>query len=222
MSAHRTPGRISVHLRWAIALLVAATAQAAPPPRGPSVKIEAKRVIASAATPGSDVAFLSVGLASDGYNSLVVRAQEIVTAKSDGTATLEQPRGVPWRSIWVVVDTRNGQFTITAPDAWGVTSMEETPILRRSKGADVDEILLKRTAPFLYYIHANGNVWAMDAGGALDGVVAARLSDFSPVGPAKDKPKGLAPGGILIVFDYYEMEVLAVKLDGGMLNGGGK
>lgn len=229
-AAHRSSGRICVHSAVAIALLTATAVHAAAA-KGPVVKIEETRVTASSVSPGSDVAFLSVGLATDGYHSLVVRTQTIVSdADRDGAATLEQPDRVPWRSIWIVADVKNGQFTVAGPEGYSPNLLDGIPVLRKSKGADVDEIVVRHPAAFLYYIHANGGVWELtardgdsrDADRAANGVITVRLSDFSPIGPAKDKPKGLSPGGVLIVLDYYEMDVLAVKLDGGMLNGGGK
>jgi hypothetical protein len=194
------------------------------------VDLQKNQVTAAGLTPGADVLVFGYGAATTGYDRMFVEWHELVTDDDhDGAITFTSKRHIPWRSIWVVVDLRNAQFAVGAPDAYQIA----TPNHRRVFSHDAAGLLDQTTsmAPWLsaVYVHPGGGVWLLsatdgqptDADGRRDGLTTVALPSFTALTPAADRPKEFVPGGVLILLDPFHMRLDAVQLDGSVLNNGG-
>lgn len=214
-------------LAFALFLLALSAAQAAPP--GPTVTFEPQRVVAKGITPGSRVMFFAVGLDPQGYESNVVRWAQAVTDDARlGTAALELGRKVPWKSIWVVVDLTNNQYTVASPAGFPARPAPLSPgLLRKSASGDVDRLAVERSFADALYVAPGGGAWTIEArdghdtdgDGAADGTTTVALQRMQPVESAGGKASRITPGGLLFVLDFSRMDVLAIRVNEQLLRG---
>jgi hypothetical protein len=209
-------------------LLVAVCAQAAPPP-DIVVTFGATTVTATGITPGKTALFFGTGRQKDGYFQTLIRyAVSVTDDDHDGAVTLDLGKRVPSMTIWVVVDTTNGQYTMAMP---AVAIADEVPLpahaFRKTHGgSSVDGFAYNHPTLELLYIHPGHGVWTWSAadGRALDqdgpnGVTFISAADGSKVGGTTEGATEFALGGTMVAVDWYKMQYTVVHLDGAILGG---
>jgi hypothetical protein len=196
-----------------------------PDAAAPVVTFEGQTVAVANVTRGAEVVYFAAASVPHGWYSSTLRwAQTVTDEDRDGAVTLDIGRAVPRRSIWVVVDSTNGHFTVAAPDDEPLrrNPLDKKSLRKNAKG----ETMLSLSTPFVdfLYIHPGKGVWTMkardshttDADEQIDGVASAVLANFRPLS-GDAAPKDLSPGGILVAIDLYRLTVAAERLDGQML-----
>lgn len=192
------------------------------------VKIEKRRVVATGVVPGARVVFFSLGLHTDGYDSSVRRWATIVADEDrDGTATLDTSTDVPWQSIWIVVDLRNSQYSVTTPAGYPLRVIEPRSNAFRKRSTAIDAFLSERAFVDALYVSANGRAWAAtamdgyasDADQASDGRVLLATSQMEALDGGSEKPLEFAPAGLFFAIDISRMDVLAMRLNSAVLGG---
>ena len=193
----------------------------------PVVTIDGKRVIASNFSPGSTLVFYAVYIAGDGY-STATRSQTFRVTDDDknGSVEIEVPGKMPFRSVWIAVDERNGEYAVVSPAGYQ-TKAGPPPSLRKH-GSAVDEIGWPGYGSYLLYVHPGKGAWTgqtfdgntSDADGRADYVTSFALAALRPVVAGNsDKPADLTPGGTLFIVDAFSLKTFVAKVDGGLLNG---
>lgn len=212
-----------VALFIAIATVAAA---AAPPENSPAIAFDGQHITVSGVTPGSDVVVFALALDPDGFESTVVRWAEIVsdTART-GSVVFDARRDIPRKSIWTAVDLSNGQYAMAAPPGHPLRKRPwPTKPFHADSAGHIDEF--RADAPFvdMLYVHPGRGAWVhrahdgdtTDADGKPNGLTTLHLSTARSLNALPNGPE-LLPGGVLIVIDFYHLNVAAARLDGALL-----
>jgi len=220
-----------MHWRPLIFIVLLFTTTAAGAAAGPAVTITGGTVTAAGVSAGGDVLFYGLGLDADGYVSGVRRWAETITDDDrDGTVSFRTTPAVPQRSLWVVVDLRNGQYSIAAPAGYPIRAAElGRSFFRRSAGGVLDVFAYRKPYLDLLYVHPGGGAWVIKSADgrpddldALPGLTAIPLTSARRIGTAGERPREFVPGGILVAIDFYTMTIYAGRLEGATLNGAGR
>lgn len=146
--------------------------------------------------------------------------------RHDGTATFDLGKDVPTASVWAAVDSRTGEYAVTA----GATTPRALPLagnaLRKGHSGQADRFAFDHGYLLLLYVHPGLGAWtwyAMDGtptdldGGNGSTVVA--LADGKAVGAAGKNPTAFVPGGILVAIDYVHLQIAVVRVDEALIGG---
>lgn len=208
-------------------VLLAGAAQAAPPEV--TITFGPSSVTAAGITPGKSAAFFASGLIPDGPHQQIVRWRQIVSDDDhDGSVTLPVDGGAPRFTIWAVVDLTNGRYAVASPPEFH-PRVTELPhgAFRRSAGANaVDQFGFDHAVLDLLYVHPGRGAWTWNAvdGRVLDrdasnGITLVAAGDGTPLGDTNGKASEFTAGGVLVAIDWFNLEVLALPLDGAVLGG---
>jgi hypothetical protein len=218
----------SLSLSLLFALGAFHAAHAANESKDPEVSFEQKRVTARSVTKGGRVAFYSVGLAGDGYTSMVKQVTEVLTdTDKDSTVFLDVPDNVPLRSVWVVIDTQSGRYTLAVPPGMELRLDNRPKAFMKSKGNEVDLIASPGVYADVLYMRPNGDISVTsaidgehtDVDGRGDRIVTVDLDQLQPVDPNAGKPAEITAGGVIVVIDRWDMLVYVAKIDGSVIKG---
>jgi hypothetical protein len=213
----------------ALSLLLCALPCLAQAEHGVTLSFGTNSVTAAGITPGKSAVLFASGLAADDAQQRVVRWVRILSDDDrDGRVTLTLAERVPAATIWAAVDLANGQYAVASPNG-SMPRVTKLPpgAFRRSNGSSaVDQFGFDHPVLELLYVHPGLGAWTWTAldGRMLDrdgpnGVTLISVADAKPVGDTAGKPAGFAPGGVLVAVDWYDMEALILRLDGGLLGG---
>jgi hypothetical protein len=191
---------------------------------GPRVTFSKTTVTADGVEKGGSVIFFSMGLDSDGYGGIVRKNVAVRDDDDrDRQVVLTVEPAVAWRSVWVVIDVTNGQFTVASPEGYRIRPSEFRRELKRgSKSNALDEFSTDIGSLDALYFQPGKGAWVghVDDGDAADGDLkqdgktTLRLGEMTPLLTLADRPREFGPGGILVAIDIFSMQVFASKVDG--------
>jgi len=178
------------------------------------VQYGAKSLTVSGASPRGDVAVL--GVIQSNYRGLesIQKPASIERADAAGTVTIQVARP-SFRSVWLVVDLRTGEFVVSSPPGYPLRQMAVPPEAIDRSGRS---LLHARPTVDVYVVRRGLGAWhsrAADVGVQSDpgdGRVGVSVDHLKPVGATPAAPPVLTPGDIVMVFDAPFMEFWATRL----------
>ena len=200
----------------------------------PSLTFETSSVSVEGATPGGEVAWLSVSRRPLQTHQRVEIYRQLATADPSGRAELVVSDPVTPKSVWAAVDLTSGEFVVAA----GATgSLRERAVLSDSLVTDESGAVvalrhdrLRMEALVVRPGTETPSAWAgrVEDGGTLDeGAAYDGLVEFSPrLLPAlhADQPTAqlFLPGDVVILIDPESLELSALRLGEGEAGQGGE
>jgi hypothetical protein len=183
------------------------------------VQYAAKALTVSGASPRGDVAV--IGIIHTNYKGFesIQKPASIERADSGGVVTVTVPRP-SFRSVWLIVDIRTGDFIVSSPPGYKVrrTAVPQDAIDRTGKS-----LLHSFPSADLFIVRKGQGAWhARSAEGSQDPRDArsnASVDHFKPVGASPPAPPVLTPNDIVMVFNASYMEFWATKLTPADLSG---
>ena len=209
----------NILIAMALAAALPATATSA------SIEFEGTKVRISNSAPNAEVAIFGVGLATNGFDSVVYRKQTVATAGHDGQVVFDTGARIPCKTIWIAANTLSGDFTLSAPAPCSVRTIDlDRRTIRKGTSGVVDTITLQSPFVDLLYVVPGRGVYTLAAVDGTNSDSDAKNDGYTSVGLASaklirgvDGPRALQPGATLVLVDSYNMKVAAVKLDAAML-----
>lgn len=210
-------------------LLPAAAAAEDPPPdiliEPPYLTFEELAVVAGNVTPKGQVAWFSVAREALEFEAAVVRREAVLTDEDeDGIVRFEMEKGVPLRSIWVVVDLTSGEFALGTPADYPIEKGQGVGDVLDvgSKGATgkLDLLVGRREMLEVFVARAETGAWAatafdggeMDQDGEATNSVAMEPAGMEPVADSPPAPEELLPGDVVVTIDPNTMDVAAFRV----------
>jgi hypothetical protein len=201
-----------------VAVILGATASAF---AQPSITFKGNQVIAKGITAGGRVACYGVAHDFvDTYPGIYRWGREAVDTDGDGVATIELPREVPTRSLWVCADVVTGQLVLQTP---APTSLNEVPLRGRGAllGANGNDLLnVASDRVDLVLIRPGQGAWLLLTGDGGDtdddklanGSVNARPEAFQGIGAVETVTASLRSGATLIAIYPLTLEYSVAPL----------
>jgi len=191
------------------------------------VSFSGRQITAAGVTPRGAVVFYGVGLFARGVDTGRFAQKGVVQDSGSGTVQFVCAEDIPANSAWAIVDVTTGHFSVVRASG-AVNEVKLVPNAFR-KGANGDVNVLAYPAIEMHglYVHPGHGVLAWqaidggssDADGHANGVIVCSLDRSKPLVEVTDIGRKFAPGGVFIAFDYWQLRVLALRIDGGMLAG---
>lgn len=217
--AQRWSNARAVFLGMALSLSGSLVAQQPPPP---VISVDNGGVSVTGVTKAGSVVVFGVARRTAGYfEKRESRAEVVSDQDSDGAVRYDVPKGLPWRSVWFVVDLTSGQYAFTAPEGF---PLEEVAFPGRGIGNELKSLETAGDFVELLWVRpgtTGGAAWtqAVGDGGAHDEDahggdhrVRADVSRFQAVGQAPAPPEKFAPGDVLVGVEASTLVVFASRL----------
>ena len=191
-----------------------------PPPI--SATVAAGRLTVTALSPGGQVAVSGV-TAHNERGMLSKRSITRVLADDDGDGRIvfAPAAGIPFQSVFVVVDLAGGAAAVVAPEGYSVDHHEiRRSALKKDHDGMVTALELDQLHAEILIVRPGQGAWVVAAhggGGSADGIAGDRLTiQFeharSLVAPDAKAPKKLKAGDVLAVIDTAHFEVRTVTV----------
>jgi hypothetical protein len=173
-----------------------------------------KSLAVSGASPGGDVVVF--GIIHSNYRGLesIQKPESIEHADDKGLVTVTVPRP-SFRSVWLVVDLKTGEFLISSPPGY---QFRRTAVPLDAIERAGTALLHARPSVDVYVVRRGLGGWHARAGvvggtsGARDAGVTVGLDRLKPVGATPAAPQVLEPDDIVMVFDAPFMQFWVTKL----------
>jgi len=199
----------------ALLVIAATTIQAAQPAM--TIAFSGQTLIVSGASPGSEVLVFGAYQHMVGYFAAYDIFQEFVVDDGhDGIVKFDFRGPIPRRSVWVAIDTRNGDYAVAAPAGYPVKLSDlPTTAIAKSKTGD-DALSLSFAAAEILILRPGGSAWRgkIDRSGTSDErdadpmkllVSASRLMALRGREPG---PRAIRPGDLIIAINPLTLEAL--------------
>lgn len=203
-----------------LALLATSSATAAP--SRIVVSVAEKEIVVSGVSPGADV-YLFGGLqVGHTYYSSLERAD--LTASDDdhdGVVRFAYPKGVPFRSVWIAIDERNGDVGAGTRAGYPLRVSDIPPGAWKRKSADVDTLAIQHKALEFLLIHPGQGAWLWqadqggrrDEDGVDDGILTITPEHMFPAKKGSGKPPhAFSAGDIVVAIDPFTLEVVTSRV----------
>lgn len=202
-------------------VIAATTLQAAP--RTMAISISGSTIVVSGAAPGSEVLVFAAYQENIGYMPALGTYQKFITDDDhDGVVTADFGKPVPHRSVWIAVDTRNGDYAVAAPAGYRL-QLHDLPVnaVTKSKTGD-DALSLSLGSAEILVLRPSGGVWrgVVDRGGTSDEhdvddkKLLVSASHLKALRRKENGPQTLLPSDRIIAINPFTLETL--------INGTGK
>jgi hypothetical protein len=183
------------------------------------VQYGAKSLTITGASARADVVVIGiVHTNSKGFESIQT-PQSIERTDSTGAVTVTVARP-SFRSVWLIVDLRSGEFIVSSPPGYVV---RRTPVPPGAIDRAGHSLLHSFPSADLFIVRKGQGAWHARAteGGQnlLDGRRDMSVDHFKPVGATPPAPPVLVPNDIVMVFNASYMEFWATKLTPADLSG---
>ena len=195
-----------------------------PPPTPPAIIIDASGLTIIGLKPASSVAiFGSTRRSFEYYERQEMRGDILADDDKDGQLRFDVDGGLPWKSVWVVVDLSTGLYAIAAPEGF---PLEEVEFPGRGIGSALNALESEGDFVNLLWVRPSATTgaaaWmlAVGDGGASDDdkkggnhKIKADVSKFEPVGQSPvTPPDKFAAGDVLVGIDANTLTIFASKL----------
>jgi hypothetical protein len=179
----------------------------------------AKSLTISGASARSDVVVIGIiHTNSKGFESIQT-PQSIEKTDADGAVTVEVSRP-SFRSVWLIVDLRSGDYIVSSPPGYTVRRM---PVPAGAIDRTGHSLLHSFPSADLFIVRKGQGAWHARASEGsqdpLDARLNASVDHFKPVGASPPAPPVLTPNDIVMVFNTAYMEFWATKLTPADLSG---
>ena len=191
----------------------------------PQITFGPDRVIAEGLSPGTEAIFFGMVVQRNGSVRQYRRVDRVVADDDrDGLVELVWDGDLPPRSIWAVIDARNGKHAIEVPEHM---TRREIPLsvddLVRDQGDLVGVLQQQRSYIEVLLFHPGSGAWGVttgdgtstDADGEHNGSITVQLSAMQPLYDSGAAPRVLVNGGILMIIDPRRMEFGVTRVTGG-------
>jgi hypothetical protein len=197
-------------------IALAATLRAAPPSKM-AISLSGQTVVVSGAAPGSEVLVFGAFQETIGYTPALGTYQKFVSDDDrDGVVTADFGRPLPHRSVWIALDTRNGDYAFAAPYGYRF-QMNDLPAkaIVKSKTGD-DALSLAFGSAEILVLRPGGGAWrsVVERGGGNDErdvddkkllISISRLKSLRSKG---NGPAALLPSDRIIAINPFTLETL--------------
>lgn len=189
------------------------------------VTIEGATVVVKGATPGGDVALLSVWREQllDGPHTHRTTIEETLP-DDDGDGLVEfTPKGViPLMSIWAVVDEETGEHAIAVPEGFTLRKVTVGTLATGKEaefGREEGVLRVSRQELQVLIVRPKGGHWRglvrdgifRDADLATDRLLTLKLDELEPSEKADPRASALLQGDVVIAIDPRFMAVLEAR-----------
>jgi len=199
----------------ALLVITAATIQAAQPAM--TIAFSGRTIIVRGASPGSEVLVFGAYQHMVGYFAAYDTFQEFVADEGhDGAVTVDFRAPIPRRSVWIAIDTRNGEYSVAAPAGYRV-KLSDLPAtaIAKSKAGD-DALSLSFAAAEILVLRPGGSAWRgrSDRGGTNDERDAdskkllVSASHLMALRGREPGPRALRPSDLIIAINPLTLETL--------------
>ena len=192
----------------------------------PTLTLEPAAVLLDGATPGGQVAWLSVSRRPMETHQRVEILRQLTPVDAAGRAVLEPAEPVTLKSLWVAVDLETGEWVTAAaevsvlreealrPKAFvGDGSGARTRLLQERRQLEVLVVLPRSEAgPAAAWAGRVEDGGALDAGTAWDGQVALRIEALPPLPDGGEAAAAFEAGDVVVVIDPERMTVRSTRL----------
>ena len=184
------------------------------------VQYSAKSLTISGATARADVVVIGIiHTNSKGFESIQT-PQSIEQTDAAGAVTVAVARP-SFRSVWLIVDLRSGEFIVSSPPGYAVRRM---PVPADAIDRTGHSLLHSFPSADLFIVRKGQGAWhARASEGSSQDPRDARFNvsvdHFKPVGAAPPAPPVLTPNDIVMVFNAPYMEFWATRLTPADLSG---
>lgn len=188
-----------------------------------TVQVNAKEIVVSNVSPGSDVYLFGTLQEGQGFYSSLLTVDFTATDDDrDGVVKFAYPKGVPLRSVWIAVDQRNGDIGAGVPSGYTLRMTSIPPgAWKKQKGQSFDALSIEHKALEYLFVHPGQDVWRWEADqgskrdedGLDDNIVTVSPGSFLPGKKGKGKPpKTFTAGDVVIAVDPFSLEVLTSRV----------
>lgn len=188
-----------------------------------TVQVNAKEIVVSNVSPGSDVYLFGALQEGHGfYSSLLTVDLTASDDDRDGVVKFAYSKGVPLRSVWIAVDRRNGDIGAGVPSGYTLRMTTIPPgAWKRKSGPSIDALAIERKALEYLVVHPGQDVWRWEADqgskrdedGLDDNIVTVSPGNMLPGKKGKGKPpKNFLAGDVVIAVDPFSLEVLTSRV----------
>jgi hypothetical protein len=183
------------------------------------VEYAAKSLTISGASARADVVVIGViHTNSKGFES-IQSPQSIERTDDSGRVTVEVARP-SFRSVWLIVDLRSGEFLVSSPPGYAVRRM---PVPADAIDRTGHSLLHSFPSADLFIVRRGQGAWHARASEGNQNPLDARrdvsVDHFKPVGATPPAPPVLTPNDIVMVFNAPYMEFWATRLTPADLSG---
>jgi hypothetical protein len=213
---HKSATRLTTIATTVVLVALATTLRAAPPQRM-AISISGHTVVVSGAAPGSEVLVFGAFQETVGYTPALGTYQKFLSDDDrDGVVTADFGRPLPHRSVWVALDTRNGDYAFAAPYGYRF-QLHDLPAnaIVKSKSGDDALSLAFGTAEILV-LRPGGGAWrsVVERGGGNDEgdadhkkllIAVSRLKSLRNKG---NGPATLLPSDRIIAINPFTLETV--------------
>jgi len=182
-----------------------------------AISLAGQSVVVSGTSPGSEVLVFGAFQETVGYTPALGTYQKFLTdADRDGVVTADFGRPLPHRSVWIAIDTRNGDYAFAAPSGYRF-QLHDLPAsaIVKSKSGD-DALSLAFGSAEILVLRPGGGAWrsAVERGGGNDEgdadhkkllISVSRLKSLRSKGTG---PASLLPGDRIIAVNPFTLETL--------------
>lgn len=188
-----------------------------------SATVSAGQLTVTALSSGGSVAVS--GLTAHNERGMLSKqsiARVLTDDDRDGRIVYAPAAGIPFQSVFVVVDLVGGTTTVVAPEGYSVDHHEiGRAALKKDQDGLVSALELDQLHAEILIVRPGEGAWVIAAhdggGGSADGIADGRLSiQFeqarSLVDPDQKAPKKLKKGDVLAVIDPAHFEVRTVTV----------
>ena len=214
---------------WAFLLYASfpslATAQTPPPPAPPppitvppvvtlsdgAVTVEGMTTKASAVVFGVARRSLQFG------ERLETRFDVLDDTDGNGAIRFEVNEGLPWKSVWTVVDLPSGLFSLAVPEGF---PLMEIDFPGQGIGSALNTLESAGDFEQFLWVRPGLGAWALTAGdgGVNDGDqegnhrILADVTRFAAIGKSPAPPDKFAPGDVLVGVEAHTLNIFAARL----------
>lgn len=204
-----------------ICLSVAVTFRVA---AAPVLKFE-KRAVVAEVTKGATTAWFAVASDSGAYTPRTSEYARILEdSDNDGIVRFELDAPKPV-AVWMVVDMKNGQHTISATPGVAVsrTTMKPSALKGRGNNARAAVVIGSEGLSVCWIVRPGVGAWRMvaedgdgnDADGRPDGSITSELRGLRAVGKSPASPEDFAAGDIVVTVALDHLAVSEQRVNQG-------
>lgn len=184
-----------------------------------SATVSARQLTVTAISPGGSVALS--GLTAHNERGMLSKqsiARVLTDDDHDGRIVYAPAAGIPFQSVFVVVDLASGAIAVVAPAGYSVDHHElGRAALKRDQDGLVAALELDQLHAEILIVRPGQGAWVVAAhdggGGNAEGRLTIRFEQARSLGdPDQKAPKKLKKGDLLAVIDTAHFEVRTVTV----------
>jgi hypothetical protein len=215
----QSPKRIRLHIgALCAALVLVAMTPAAFATGSMTITFSASEVVVDGVTGGHPVFVFGIGIGSHGRSALLTRYVQTLTDDDEDGQISVYYRGLPQRSVWVVVDSVTGEYVVETPsgNAPSVLSVAGDAWRGDRVSIDVDraylEVLVVRPGVGAWTLRtADGG--ANDSDGLSNAVATLSLAGMQQLAGEENDPGAVISGDVIVMIDPQNLDTFVSEAE---------